>query len=323
MLQREPLKRGGLYHKTDEKSSENWDIFKKTSALFRYQKRYCICLISLAEAHKIRETGGLSSKFGPVSLLRRAFTCTTADTAMAKTPMCTRNGRIIPKIIRRCQVKKGQKKMFTGIVEILGKVSSVRPGRGGLSLSVDIGRTADGIKLGESIAINGVCLTVTRTTGGLCEFDVSKETQERSTLDKIRTGATVNIERAMSAGGRFGGHIVQGHIDGTAAIKSIDRKGDFAEVVFSADANLLDKMVVKGSVAVDGISLTVARIDKDSFAVSVIPTTLKATTLGSAEAGDKVNIETDIITKAVKKQLEKMLGAKEGITESRLKELGF
>lgn len=213
--------------------------------------------------------------------------------------------------------------MFTGIVETLGKVASVRPARGGMLLSVDIGQTADGIELGESIAINGVCLTAARITGGLCEFDVSKETQERSTMDKIRTGATVNIERAMSAGGRFGGHIVQGHIDGTAAIKSIDRKGDFSEVVFSADANLLDEMVVKGSVAVDGISLTVARIDKDSFTVSVIPTTLKATTLGSAKAGEKVNIETDIITKAVKKQLEKMLGAKEGITKSKLKELGF
>lgn len=107
MLQREPLKRGGLYHKTDEKSSENREIFKKTSTLFRYQKQYCICLISWAEAHKIREAGGLSSKFGPVSLLRRAFTCTTADTALAKTPMCTRNSRIIPKITKHCQVKKG------------------------------------------------------------------------------------------------------------------------------------------------------------------------------------------------------------------------
>ena len=136
--------------------------------------------------------------------------------------------------------------MFTGIVETLGKVGTVRPGRGGLLLSVNIGRTAEGIKLGESIAINGVCLTVTRITGGVCEFDVSKETQERSTLDKLRTGATVNIERAMSAGGRFGGHIVQGHIDGTGMIKSVDRKGDFAEVVFSADATLLDEMVVKG-----------------------------------------------------------------------------
>lgn len=213
--------------------------------------------------------------------------------------------------------------MFTGIVETLGKVSSVRPGHGGLLLSVDIGQMAEGIKLGESIVINGVCLTVSQVTGGVCEFDVSKETQERSTMDKLRTGAIVNIERAMSADGRFGGHIVQGHIDGTAAIRSIDRKGDFAEVVFSADADLLDEMVVKGSVAVDGISLTVAAMDKDSFTVSVIPTTLKATSLGSTGVGTKVNIETDIITKTVKKQLEKMLGSKQGLTESRLKELGF
>ncbi len=213
--------------------------------------------------------------------------------------------------------------MFTGIVETLGKVGSVRPARGGLLLSVDIGQTADGIKLGESIAINGVCLTVARITGGVCEFDVSKETLQRSTMDKLRTGATVNIERAMSADGRFGGHIVQGHVDGTAAIRSMDKTGDFADVVFSADAALLDEMVVKGSVAVDGISLTVTAIDKDSFTVSVIPTTLKETTLGSTGLGVMVNIETDMITKTVKKQLEKMLGSKQGLTESKLKELGF
>lgn len=213
--------------------------------------------------------------------------------------------------------------MFTGIVETLGKVGSVRSERGGLLLSIDIGQTEDSIGLGESIAINGVCLTVARITGSLCEFDVSKETLQRSTMDKLRTGATVNIERAMSADGRFGGHIVQGHVDGTAAIRSVDKTGDFAEVVFSADAALLDEMVVKGSVAVDGVSLTVAAIDKDSFTVSVIPTTLKETTLGSTGVGVMVNIETDIITKMVKKQLEKMLGTKQGLTESKLKELGF
>lgn len=107
---RESLKHNEPYHKTDEKSSENREIFKKTSTYFRYQKQYRICLISWAKAHKIREAGGLSLKFGPVSLLRRAFTCTTADTAMAKTPMCTRNDGIIPKIIKYCQVKKGKKR---------------------------------------------------------------------------------------------------------------------------------------------------------------------------------------------------------------------
>jgi len=214
--------------------------------------------------------------------------------------------------------------MFTGIVETIGLVKTVRGGAGQMVVSVDLGKAAEGVKVGESIAVNGVCLTVSRLGGGcLAEFDVSSETLAVSAMDRIRAGAKVNIERAMSVDGRFGGHIVLGHVDGVASVRSIERKGDFAEMTFATAADLLDEMVVKGSVCVDGVSLTVARMDEGGFSISLIPTTLKETTLGLVKVGDVVNIETDVINKTVKKQLAKILPAKETLTAQRLKELGF
>ena len=212
--------------------------------------------------------------------------------------------------------------MFTGIVEAVGTVKSVRPGSGGTVVSVDIGVLADGTKHGDSIAVNGVCLTVSKLSGTAVDFDVSVETMKRSSIKGASAGAKVNLERAMSAGGRFGGHIVQGHIDGTATLKSIKKEGGFSEITFSASAELLDEMVVKGSVAVDGISLTVSKMDSSSFSVSVIPTTLSETTLGNARTGDTVNIETDIVVKTIKKQLKNILPGG-GLTEGKLRELGF
>jgi len=142
-------------------------------------------------------------------------------------------------------------------------------------------------------------------------------------MDRIRAGSEVNLERAMSADGRFGGYFVLGHVDGVASVRSIERKGDFAEITFATAADLLDEMVVKGSVCVDGVSLTIARMDEGGFSISLIPTTLKETTLGQVKVGDVVNIETDVITKTVKKQLAKILPAKEALTVEKLKELGF
>jgi len=214
--------------------------------------------------------------------------------------------------------------MFTGIVETIGLVKTVRDGAGGMVVSVDLGKAAEGVKVGESIAVNGVCLTVSRLGGGrLAEFDVSSETLAVSAMDRIRAGSKVNLERAMSADGRFGGHIALGHVDGVASVRSIERKGDFAEITFATAADLLDEMVVKGSVCVDGVSLTIARMDEGGFSISLIPTTLKETTLGQVKVGDVVNIETDVITKTVKKQLAKILPAKEALTVEKLKELGF
>jgi len=213
--------------------------------------------------------------------------------------------------------------MFTGLIEAVCTAKSVRQSENTMLLSIDLGELADDGRIGDSIAINGVCLTIARLEGKIATFDLSAETLAKSTLSKLKPSSQVNIERAIKAGDRFGGHFVQGHIDGTATIKAIDKRGQFADMKFAAKTNLLDQMVAKGSVAVDGISLTIARMDQNSFSVAIIPETLKKTTLGKAKIGDEVNIETDIILKAIKKQLEKILPQKQSLTAEKLKELGF
>jgi riboflavin synthase len=213
--------------------------------------------------------------------------------------------------------------MFTGLIEEVCAVKLVSRRAEAIVLTIDLGNIADGCKIGDSIAINGACLTISKLQGSVASFDVSSETLSKTTLAKLQPSAQVNIERAMKANDRFGGHFVLGHIDGTAMIKRIDRRGDFADITFSASPELLDQMVVKGSVAVDGISLTIAAMDDNSFSVALIPETLKKTTLGKAKVGDIVNIETDIIVKTVKKQLEKILPQEQKMTVEKLKQLGF
>ena len=186
-----------------------------------------------------------------------------------------------------------------------------------------MGELAGEGKIGDSIAVNGVCLTATGIEGALVSFDVSAETLAKSTLGKIRPAQQVNVERAMKATDRFGGHFVQGHIDGVATIEAIDKHGEFADVRFAAAAELLDVMVAKGSVAADGVSLTIANIDQNGFRIAIIPETLRRTTLGRARAGDCVNIETDIIVKTIKRQLENILPKAEPLTAERLRQLGF
>lgn len=190
-------------------------------------------------------------------------------------------------------------------------------------LTIDSGKLADESKIGDSIAINGVCLTVARLDGGLAAFDISSETLTKSNLGKLKPSSPVNVELALKATGRLGGHIVQGHIDGVATIKAINKQGQFADIKFAAGEELLEQMVVKGSVAVDGISLTIASMDENGFSAAIIPETLKKTTLGTAKIGDTVNIETDIIVKTIKKQLEKILPQKQLLTVEKLKQLGF
>ncbi len=216
--------------------------------------------------------------------------------------------------------------MFTGLIEAVCKVTSVQPAAGGMVLTVDLGSLTDGSKVGDSIAINGVCLTIARLDGTLAAFELSGETLKRTALGILRPGSQVNVELAMKPTDRFGGHFVQGHIDGIAKIAAIEKRGDFAEIKFAAGPEILSQMVVKGSVAVDGISLTVASTDKTGFTVAIIPQTLKKTTLGSAKIVDLVNIETDIIVKTIKKQLESILsGPPSGrvLTVEKLKQLGF
>jgi len=213
--------------------------------------------------------------------------------------------------------------MFTGLIEAVCTVKSVRRSENTMLLSIDLGGLAEDSKIGDSIAINGGCLTIAKLEGDVATFDLSGETLAKSTLGKLKPSSQVNVERAMKATDRFGGHIVQGHIDGTATIKAIDKHGQFADMKFAIPAELLDQMVVKGSVAVDGISLTIASMDRNSFSVSIIPETLKKTTLSRVKIGDEVNIEIDIIVKTIKKQLEKILPQKQPLTTEKLKELGF
>jgi riboflavin synthase len=213
--------------------------------------------------------------------------------------------------------------MFTGLIEQVCVVRSVLRKADSMELTIDLGKLAGGCKIGDSIAINGACLTVAGLGGDFVTFDVSGETLAKSNLGGLNVGSKVNIELAMKVDERFGGHIVQGHVDGVAKIKAVDKGGQFADITFEADTELLDQMVVKGSVAVDGISLTIAGMEANSFRVAIIPETLKSTTLGEAKTGDVVNIETDIIVKTIKKQLEKILPQKQSLTVEQLKELGF
>lgn len=190
-------------------------------------------------------------------------------------------------------------------------------------LEVNLAGLAEQVKIGDSIAINGVCLTVSKLIGQTARFDVGAETISKSTLGKLNAAAKVNTELALTASDRLGGHIVQGHVDGTARIKSIKKSGSHADFTFSASPQLLYQMILKGSVAINGTSLTVASLDDTSFGVSIIPTTLKDTTLGAARVGDVVNIETDIIVKTVKSHLNKILANGGNLSIDKLKDLGF
>jgi riboflavin synthase len=215
--------------------------------------------------------------------------------------------------------------MFTGLVEAICTVKSIQPSAsaGSMLLKADIKELAEDARIGDSIAINGICLTVSALSGTIADFDVSSETVARSTLGKLSTGKLVNAERAMKASDRFGGHFVQGHVDGTASIRGKTIKGEFASFEFSADAGIIDQLIEKGSVSIDGISLTIAKLGTESFTIEVIPQTIKKTTLQNARAGDVVNIEIDILTKIVKNRLDKILPQKQGLTVEKLKELGF
>ncbi|MFZ9023275.1 MAG: riboflavin synthase [Anaerohalosphaeraceae bacterium] len=213
--------------------------------------------------------------------------------------------------------------MFTGIIETVGIIKQVQPSGNQMRLSIDLNRIADGTRLGDSIAVNGVCLTVSRLNGTRAEFDVSTETIEKTTLTKLKNGSVVNLERAMSAQGRFGGHIVQGHVDGLGKIAAVQKQADYAQFRFEVPKELLAQVVLKGSIAVDGVSVTVAKLDAAGFEVAVIPTTLKETTWHQSKVGDAVNIETDILVKITQRQLTAMLPDSNGLTIDKLREHGF
>ena len=194
--------------------------------------------------------------------------------------------------------------MFTGIVEETGTVAGIKKGTVSEVLSIRGPVVTSDAKVGDSIAVNGVCLTVTHFGGGTFRADVMNETLSRSSLGSLTSGSPVNLERAMAAGGRFGGHIVSGHIDGTGTISDISNDGIAVWYTISASPALLRYIVEKGSIAIDGISLTVAKVTDSTFSVSIIPHTAAQTILGSKKVGDIVNLENDIIGKYVEKLMK-------------------
>ena len=193
--------------------------------------------------------------------------------------------------------------MFTGIVEELGTIRSIRRGRVSAVLSIGAEKILSDLKIGDSVAVNGVCLTATSRDSGGFTADVMHETLDRSSLGALVPGSFVNLERPMPADGRFGGHIVSGHIDGVGKICSVRPDDNALWYTISAPPEILRYVVEKGSVAIDGISLTVAAVEPEAFSVSVIPHTTAVTLLGKKRAGDVVNLENDIIGKYVDKLL--------------------
>ncbi len=215
--------------------------------------------------------------------------------------------------------------MFTGIIEEVGTVSRVQRSGSSSFIEIQAKKVLVDVHIGDSIAVNGVCLTVTDFDGGTFRADVMNETLSRSSLGSLTTGSPVNLERAMSANGRFGGHIVSGHIDGTGCITDIRNDGIALWYTVSAAPELLRYIVEKGSVAIDGISLTVAKVTDTSFSVSIIPHTASQTILGTKKAGDTVNLENDIIGKYVEKLMKPADtgNKKSGITMDFLIKNGF
>lgn len=210
--------------------------------------------------------------------------------------------------------------MFTGIIEETGTIEAVQRGSRSCRLTIRADVIFSDLKLGDSVAVNGVCLTASEINAPCFTADVMAETMRRTNLESAIKGAHVNLERAMQLNGRFGGHIVSGHIDGTGTVMSLVREDNAVWVRISADEGILRYIVEKGSVALDGISLTVAEVSRGGFAVSVIPHTAAETTLLERKPGDRINIECDIIGKYV----ERLTAVKDsGITMDFLEKCGF
>ena len=216
--------------------------------------------------------------------------------------------------------------MFTGIVEEIGTITHIKNGVKSSKLIINCNKVLETTEIGDSICTNGVCLTVTNINKGTFEADVMAETIRKSDLNTLKIGSKVNLERALSLSTRLGGHLVSGHIDGTGYIKDLKKEDTAIWITIKTSVDILRYIVYKGSITIDGISLTIAYVDDDVFKVSIIPHTLKQTILSSKNIGDSVNLECDIIGKYV----EKLLGISKpnkqqanNINETFLKENGF
>ena len=195
--------------------------------------------------------------------------------------------------------------MFTGIIEGVGKIEKITQNtnnRSAFQMTVDLGKHAKGLKIGQSVALNGVCLSATKISKNKCNFQMIDETIKKTNLGNLVRGAVVNIERSLKIGDRMEGHFVLGHVDGVAIIKKIEKKPKEIKVWFEVPKKLTKFVVQKGSIAIDGISLTVVDVKKNLASVCLIPHTMKITNFKSKKVGDKLNIETDILGKYILKQ---------------------
>ncbi|MBR5384271.1 MAG: riboflavin synthase [Bacteroidales bacterium] len=213
--------------------------------------------------------------------------------------------------------------MFTGIIEETGTVQSIATHGDGTALSITADKVLEGTVVGDSIAVNGVCLTVTSISGRTFTADVMPETVRRTSLARLRPGAAINLERAMQASGRLGGHIVSGHVDGCGLVESITPDGIALRVKISLDPGLLKYIAQKGSVTLDGVSLTVVDVDDRSFAVSLIPQTRAFTTLGALKTGSIINVEVDVLARYIERLLTSNAKQQNTISLEWLKENGF
>lgn len=211
--------------------------------------------------------------------------------------------------------------MFTGIIEEIGRVRALRRGARSFTLEIEASKVLEGTQVGDSIATNGVCLTVTRMDEGGFAADVMPETVERTALKRLQPGSSVNLERALTLSSRLGGHLVAGHVDATGRIASRREDDTALWLEIEAEPAVLRYVVEKGSIAIDGVSLTVARVGERSFSVSLIPHTQGVTTLHERRVGDRVNLENDMLVKYV----EKLMGRapQGGLTLDFLRENGF
>lgn len=194
--------------------------------------------------------------------------------------------------------------MFTGIIEGIGKVIKIEKktsNRSAVKMTVDLGKHAKGLKIGQSVALNGVCLTVTGISSSKCNFEMIEETTKKTDLGNLKEGGIINIERSLKVGDRMEGHFVLGHVDGVGIIKKIERKPKEIKIWFEVPKNLAKFVVQKGSIAIDGISLTVVDVQKNLASVCLIPHTVDVTNFHTRKIGDKINIETDILGKYILK----------------------
>jgi riboflavin synthase len=194
--------------------------------------------------------------------------------------------------------------VFTGIVQEVGRVESAEGGDDGVRLVVGAPETAARTQVGDSVSVNGVCMTAVAVDNGSLAFDAVPETLRRSSLARVETGSAVNLEPALRAGEPLGGHVVQGHVDGVGRVQALEPEGNGSRLELEAPPELTRYLVEKGSVAVDGVSLTVASLAGNAVGIALVPHTLEATTLGALSPGDEVNLEVDVLAKYVERFLE-------------------